>query len=992
MSKKEVTKAMMELFRGRGNSYAIKIPKKDGGKLFIPHRDPVTHQDYLLTEKVMNDHLEGKISIGIYPIDQDDTVHWAAVDFDGKRGEPLKDATVVKKLFAERFGIISWLEASQSGKGIHLWVFFNRPIPARIVRKILGTCIPEFYERGEKQTSFDRLFPVQDSAGGAYGNLCALPLNGPDLVKEGRTAFLTENGKIAELQSELILEMYASRNDAAVLREASKKLPEPKIYKAHQVSTAQQIPGGTKLLCPQGCAWLRNCKERSQTLEYPEWYAALTQFAKVEDGELLAHRFSEDNAGYSAAGTAKQFEQAKKADKPLLCTTIWDKFGDCGKRCEHLGVKSPWQLAKVPLAKLEVGNKGKVYSGSEIADMSIDLTKEIAEGKKIGFTWGYDVLDDATELRPGNLIVVAARRSMGKALANGEPVLTPNGWIPIEELIIGDQVIAGDGSFTKVTGVFPQGKRKLFKIEFSDDSYTTVDEDHLWLTETKHERYYKKSGGKIRTTKEIINTLYLGKKEANHSIPIVLPIQYDSKVLPIDPYVFGCWLGDGDGIGRITGTEEIFEQLVLADASLGTKQTDKRRPNCLTYTVLGLSGILRILGLRNRSSYEKFIPEDYLYADVDQRVALLQGLLDTDGTISKFGSVQFFTTSDVLADHVTQLAQSLGTIVRKKQKQGRIGNKLYRWCWILTFKFTRDFIPFRLERKKNRIINNDSNRYRRRLISNIVEAGYGPATCISVDHSSGLFVTRDHIVTHNTAWMVDVSAASIQRQVPHLIFSIEMSVLELGMRFLANISGVDHTLITTGKLDENQWKEVLKAKDILDQTPLFIDDSTRDLDRMLDNAGEFVYRHGKGPIWVDYLQLVKRSGNESKKEAVDRALDAYKQMAKILEVPVISLAQMNRSEEMSESDVDLDQWLKDSGDIEQTSDVILYIRGPRGPGTIARKISLHKDRHRAGGSVFSFNLEQSLFRFSSAKIWEPQDETDENILFNLQEHPDKLNL
>ncbi len=657
MSKKEVTKAMMELFRGRGNSYAIKIPKKDGGKLFIPHRDPVTHQDYLLTEQVMNDHLEGKISIGIYPIDQDDTVHWAAVDFDGKRGEPLKDATVVKKLFAERFGIISWLEASQSGKGIHLWVFFNQPIPARTVRKILGTCIPEFYERGEKQTSFDRLFPVQDSAGGAYGNLCALPLNGPDLVKNGRTAFLTENGKIAELQSELILEMYASRNDVAVLREASKKLPELKTYKAKQLSTVQQIPGGTKLLCPQGCAWLRNCKERSQTLEYPEWYAALTQFAKVEDGELLAHRFSEDNTGYSAAGTAKQFEQAKKADKPLLCTTIWEKFGDCGKRCEHLGVKAPWQLAKVPLAKLDVGNKGKVYSGSEIADMSIDLTKEIAEGKKIGFTWGYDVLDDATELRPGNLIVVAARRSMGK-----------------------------------------------------------------------------------------------------------------------------------------------------------------------------------------------------------------------------------------------------------------------------------------------------------------------------------------------TAWMVDVAASSIQRQDTPLIFSIEMSVLELGMRFLANISGVDHTLITTGKLDENQWKEVLKAKDILDQTPLFIDDSTRDLDRMLDNAGEFVYRHGKGPIWVDYLQLVKRSGNESKKEAVDRALDAYKQMAKILEVPVISLAQMNRSEEMSESDVDLDQWLKDSGDIEQTSDVILYIRGPRGPGTIARKISLHKDRHRAGGSVFSFNLEQSLFRFSSARKWEPQDETDENILFNLQEHPDKLNL
>ncbi len=655
--KEEITKAMMELFRGRGNSYAIKILKGDGGKLFIPHRDPETGKDFLLSEHVMNDHLSGKNSIGVYTVDTNDTVNWAAVDFDGKRGDPLKDAIVVKRVFAERLGVISWLERSQSGKGIHLWVFFEHPIPARIVRKVLGTCIPEFNERSERKTSFDRLFPVQDSTNGAYGNLCALPLNGPDLVKQGRTAFITETGESILKQGDLVLEMRASRNDITVLREAADNLPVLKTYKASKMPTAQQIPGGTKLLCPQGCAWLRSCKERSKTLGYDEWYAALTQFAKVEDGELLAHRFSEDNEGYSAEGTTRQFEQAKKADKALLCTTIWEKFGDCGKRCEPLGVKAPWQLAKVPLGKLDSGNKGKVYDGPEIARMSIDLAREIAEGKKVGFSWGYDVLDDATELRPGNLIIVAARRSIGK-----------------------------------------------------------------------------------------------------------------------------------------------------------------------------------------------------------------------------------------------------------------------------------------------------------------------------------------------TAWAVDVASLGAQRQTPHLIFSIEMSVIELGMRFLANISGIDHTLITTGKLNDSQWIEVIKAKDKLDKMPLFIDDSTRDLDRMLDNAGEFVYKYGKGPIWIDYLQLVKKGQNESKKEAVDRAIDAYKQMAKILEVPVIALAQLNRSEEMSESDVDLDQWLKDSGDIEQTADVILYIRGNRGPGTIARKISLHKDRSREGGLVFSFNLQQNIFKFSSARKWEPQDETDANILFNLQAHPDKLDL
>jgi len=656
-TKTELTKVMTELFQGRGNSYALKILKPNGSKFFIPHRD-ASGEDLELTSKVIADHLSGDISIGVYPLNIDDSVHWAAVDFDGKeKGDPVADAKEVKQAFASKLGLISWMEKSQSGKGVHLWVFFKSKVPAKIVRKVLGSCIPEYNTYRNRTTSYDRIFPAQDSSGGGYGNLCAIPLNGKELVLAGKTAFVDDHGEPFENQSEIVLQAHAQRNEVSALVEASKKIPDVKRFDVKQSPTSKQIPGGTKLLCPQGCAWLRSCKERSNDLPYPEWYAALTQFTRVEEGEILAHRFSEDHPGYTPENTTRQFQKALEADKPLLCTTVWEKFGDCGKRCAHLGVNAPWQLAKVPLVKLDQDNKGKIYSSVEIADMSIELAKDVAAGKRMGVPWGYDVLDDATELRPGDLVIVAARRSIGK-----------------------------------------------------------------------------------------------------------------------------------------------------------------------------------------------------------------------------------------------------------------------------------------------------------------------------------------------TAWMVDAALNGVKNNIPQLIFSIEMSAIQIGLRLLANLSEVDHTLITTGKLNEEQWNKVLKAKDRLDGLPLFIDDSTRDLDRMLDNAGEFVYKHGKGPIWIDYLQLIRKATTESKKEAVDRALDVYKQMGKILEVPVIALAQMNRLEESSESEVELDQWLKDSGDIEQTADVIIYLRGDRGPGIIPRKITLHKDRHREAGMSFKFHLQQNIFRFVPAGNWAPQTAEDEYLLDSITEVPESLGL
>ena len=629
----ELAEIMVDLFEGKSGSYAIKSVI-DEKKIYVPHRGS-DGKDYPFTAEICKKHLKGQISIGGYPIDEQDNVKWVTLDFDGKKGDPLNDSLACKKIIEETLGLVCWLERSQSGKGVHLWAFFDKKVSAAKVRAILEGVLPGVTSRKlEKYPSFDMMFPNQDTAFGGYGNLCGFPLNGPDLIKEGKTAFLQEkNGKPYENQSGILEEIFSKRNKAEIIDELAKVIkitPKGK----RNLPVLQQIPGGMKLLAPQGCAWLRDAYNRGKELNEPEWYQSLVQFSKVENGELLAHRFSEMYPGYNHDKTQDKFEHAKKDGIPMNCETIWATFGDCGKRCAHLGVKHPWELAKVPLAKLEEANKGKVYSAKEISEASLQIIKEISEGKRIGFAWGYDLLDDYTELRPKNLVVVAARQGMGK-----------------------------------------------------------------------------------------------------------------------------------------------------------------------------------------------------------------------------------------------------------------------------------------------------------------------------------------------TAVMIDASIRGAERGIPQYLLSMEMSYEELSLRFLARLSGIGNTIITTGKLGKAEMPIINEAAQKLSTLPLFVDDSTRDLDKMLDNVGELVYKYGKGCVWVDYLQLVGKKGRETKKEAVDRVVAGYKQMAKIIDVPVITLAQLGRSEETYEGEDDLDSWLKDSGEIEQTADVIHYLRGPRGPGKIERRWRLHKERHRESGFNFKFNFNQGIFKLDPEGFW-----------------------
>jgi hypothetical protein len=368
----------------------------------------------------------------------------------------------------------------------------------------------------------------------------------------------------------------------------------------------------------------------------------------------------------------------------------------------------------------------------------------------------------------GSVTLLAAAGGTGKAGPLWSKVLTPVGWKLMGDICVGDEVIAGDGSVTKVTGVFPQGKKPIFKVQMSDGATTHCCDEHLWLTKTQNDRNYGRDWS-VRPLKEVRETLHLhkkhGRKDRNHSIPMVGPVQFCEQELPMHPYLLGVILGDGCTVhGNCTVTlsspEIAYKIFELLPEGAGLSLVEERA-NCKTYRLLdglskpGIRNILRKLGAWDCHSWEKFVPQEYLHGSVQQRIDLLHGLMDTDGTTGGT-STTFDSSSRALRDAVVFIVQSLGGKVscserqpwftyQGEKKQGRISYRAF-------ISMPPGFKSFSIEEKASKEI--ERTKYTpSRLIDSVEYIGDDEAQCIMVDHSSHTYVTDDFIVTHNTTLM-----------------------------------------------------------------------------------------------------------------------------------------------------------------------------------------------------------------------------------------------
>lgn len=361
--------------------------------------------------------------------------------------------------------------------------------------------------------------------------------------------------------------------------------------------------------------------------------------------------------------------------------------------------------------------------------------------------------------------IIAFSAGGGKAQPLDAKIRTPTGWETMGDMRVGSKVIAPDGTTTTVTGVYPQGKKFIQRIIFEDGRSTECCEEHLW-------KVYNHGWGtcgeswRVVTTSKLMKLLKKPSLRRRLYVELPKPQPMEDVELPIDPYVMGLLLGDGHFAERnvciSSGDQFIIDELrrLLPEGYepnyidrydyriVKTNRNEVREPSTFLATI-------RDLGLTNSRSDTKFIPDIYMEASPKQRLALIQGLMDADGTVSENGSASFCTVSQKMADQFQELIRSLGGLAKSRDKVTSYtynGEKLPgKMARHINIRIADPKSLFRLPRKRDALPTNyqykDSIRLR---IRDIVFSGRKEAQCISVDHPDHLYITDDYIVTHNT--------------------------------------------------------------------------------------------------------------------------------------------------------------------------------------------------------------------------------------------------
>ncbi|MBE7508496.1 MAG: terminase [Planctomycetia bacterium] len=356
-------------------------------------------------------------------------------------------------------------------------------------------------------------------------------------------------------------------------------------------------------------------------------------------------------------------------------------------------------------------------------------------------------------LRRYREVFIYVPRKCGKALAVDTPIPTPDGWKQMGDIDEGDLVFDENGLPTLVTHAYVvQHVRPCYRVSFSDGTSIIADADHLW---TVDDRY---SGRRIVSTEWMAGRLRCGHRQTHRehrfSIPVAGPLHTRPITLPVDPYTLGVWLGNGNSYAaNITSHAEDVESYV---ASIGrtayplkksTPAPDGRRSATLLFE--GLFADLRVAGLIQN----KHIPRAYLRASINQRLALLQGLMDTDGYCSKRGHCEFTTTTHRIHEGVLELLRSLGMKPTWSVGRAMLNEKDCGPNWRIRFSPRADLPVFRVPRKAQRVITQRkvARRSMTRQIVAIEPVESVPVRCITVDSPSRLYLAGEGMVaTHNS--------------------------------------------------------------------------------------------------------------------------------------------------------------------------------------------------------------------------------------------------
>ena len=338
-------------------------------------------------------------------------------------------------------------------------------------------------------------------------------------------------------------------------------------------------------------------------------------------------------------------------------------------------------------------------------------------------------------------------RGPGKGLTDDTQVLTDSGWKRAADVTMLDRLVSLDGTYTEILGVYPQPVGKLYRVTFDDGATVECDGPHRWSVRSDSNNL--DSCWVVRTTDQLADLLIRSKQR--WSTPTMTHPAPGRKWCGLDPYALGLMLGDGTTGSQYATLYSVDDELIEhMTEGYGWARYKYDSSVCARAVAPSAQSDRWKDAVGRHKGASKRVPQALLEADPASRLAVLQGLMDSDGCAATDGGCSFSSISENLARSVQYIARSLGGKASCNFYERNKEND-YSWGsggrWRVRITHCNKFNPFRLERKASRV--KEQQGVNRRIVS-IDRIKDGRATCFAVDHPSQLFVVQDFVVTHNT--------------------------------------------------------------------------------------------------------------------------------------------------------------------------------------------------------------------------------------------------
>ncbi|RJQ83463.1 replicative DNA helicase [Pseudonocardiaceae bacterium YIM PH 21723] len=539
----------------------------------------------------------------------------------------------------------------------------------------------------------------------------------------------------------------------------------------------------------------------------------------------------------------------------------------------------------------EVSDRRTTEDYSSLEDLlqpTMDEIDAIASrgGQSLGVPTGFTDLDALTNgLHAGQMIIVAARPGVGKALALDTPLPTPDSWTTMGRVRPGDRLLDADGLPTTVlaaTEVLTD--RPCFEVRFSDGTVIVADAEHQWLTDT----HRSPLGPQVRTTAEISDHL-----AEEHSVRNTRPLQLPDVELPVPAYVLGAQLA---GFASPAAESNPAVAMYVEAAELPEHRLCHAGVDTLPlYTLRGSER---------------------------QRRDLLAGLLDVAGSVTATGDVYFASTDPQLIASTHELIAGLGYHVGTRTESSLV--------------FATQDDVFRVESKqlehKDRRAEQVPLHAGSRFIVDVRPVPSVPVRCVEVANAAHLYLAGPTMVpTHNSTLGLDIArSASIKHGMTSVIFSLEMSRTEIVMRMLSAEARIRLGDMRGGRMSDDDWTRLARRMSEISEAPLFVDDSPNmTMMEIRAKARRLKQRNDLKLIVLDYMQLMSSGKKvESRQQEVSEFSRNLKLLAKELEVPLIAISQLNRGPEQRTDKRPQLSDLRESGSLEQDADMVILINRP----------------------------------------------------------------